>query len=545
MELRAPFKWFIQYIEQLHPVQRYYRPFFISHGYAMVNTDVRGSGASFGVWRMPWEEASVEDAKTILDWIIAQPWSNGNVAGYGLSYMGTTAELLLASGHPALKAVLPAFNHPDVFVDAALPGGIFNQRFIKEWGRLIYTLDQNQKPDNFSTLLRILVQGVRPVDSDRGHSLLHQAISEHQHNSHFDMIEGVNFRDEIDPDLNHDLDDVTVSRYMDKIRANPVPSYGWASWLDAGTADAALRRFMTFPQAKRVVIGAWEHGGGRQCSPYQSPGAPVRPHFSVQWQEQLRFYDAYLKNVNNGIPGERVIYYYTLGSETWQKTDTWPPGGVKYERWYFAPDRLLSPLMPAGKEGSDGYSVDFSATTGKNNRWWSLGPAYNQPLSYPDREAQSEKLLTYTSLPLEEDLEVSGYPIIHLHVRSSEPDVAFFIYLEDVHPQGKVFYLTEGILRSIHRKISSQPSPYQLQVPYHSFRRDDAQPLIPGEIAEVSFGLYPISALIRRGHCLRVSIAGADADTFPRIPAHGFPELEFFHNRHQPSAIDLPVRRKN
>lgn len=543
MEVRAPFKWFIRNIEQLHPVLKHYRPFFTSHGYALVNVDVRGTGASFGVWRTPWEGASVEDARSILDWIIAQPWSNGNVGGSGISYMGTTAELLLAIGHPALKGVYASFNHPDVFSDTALPGGVFNQRFIREWGRMNYMLDQNVMPPTFSTILRRLVSGVRPVDSDPDKRLLQQAVGEHQKNSHFDLIEGVNFRDEVDPDLLHHIDDISVSRYIKEITENPAPILSWASWMDAGTADAALRRFLTFPNANRVVIGAWEHGGARQASSFLPPGAPLSPHPLVQWQEHLRFFDACLKGIENGVQDEKVIYYYTLGAETWQKTATWPPEGTATETWYFSQDHGLSLQPPSNRQGSDSYKIDFTATTGKQNRWWSLNAAYNQPLIYPDRASQSEKLLTYTSAPLEQDIEVSGYPIIRLFTQSSHPDVVFFIYLEDVQPDGSVIYLTEGILRSIHRKISNQPSPYHLLVPYHSFRQADAQPLVPGETAEICFGLYPISALVRRGHCLRVSIAGADADTFPRIPAQGHPELLFFRTSLQPSSLELPIRQ--
>jgi len=103
----------------LHAVYGGHKAFLVRNGYAMVYVDVRGTGASFGTLRYPWDPLCIQDASEILDWIIAQPWSNGRVAGLGISYLGTTAELLLATRHPALKAVIPMYNHPDPYVDIA------------------------------------------------------------------------------------------------------------------------------------------------------------------------------------------------------------------------------------------------------------------------------------------------------------------------------------------------------------------------------------------------------------------------------------------
>jgi putative CocE/NonD family hydrolase len=126
-------------------------------------------------------------------------------------------------------------------------------------------------------------------------------------------------------------------------------------------------------------------------------------------------------------------------------------------------------------------------------------------------------------------------------VVSTEPDGVLYVYLEDVHENGRVTYVTEGQLRVIHRKVSADTAPYQLQVPYHTFKKADAMPLIPGEVAEITFGLNPTSVLIKEGHRIRVSIAGHDEGTFPRIPAEGTPILTVARNRVHPSCIDLPI----
>jgi putative CocE/NonD family hydrolase len=150
------------------------------------------------------------------------------------------------------------------------------------------------------------------------------------------------------------------------------------------------------------------------------------------------------------------------------------------------------------------------------------------------------ELLVYTSAPLVRDVETTGHPLITLHVRCSASDAQFFVYLEDVFPNGEVYYVTEGVFRAIHRTISQETPPYQLPIPYHSFRREDALPLAPGEVAEVTFDLLPVSYLFKRGHAIRVAIAGADANNFALLPTAP-PEIEVLCSPAYPSHVVLPI----
>lgn len=541
-EFRAPLRWLWPIADDRNPMVREQKTFFTARGYAMVNVDVRGTGASFGVWQYPWEPSTIEDAREIVEWIIHQPWSNGHVGGMGISYLGTTAELLLATGHPAVKAVLLMFNHPDVYQDLAYPGGAFNQRFVEAWCEMNGLLDQNMLPKTMPGIIQYLVNGVKAVDGKDGHRQLNQAIKEHATNGRLRHIENISCRDEFISGLNTCAEDIAVARYRQAIMDSPAAIFGWTSWMDAGTADAALRRYLTFPNASRLVIGAWNHGGLKQASPYQSPEAPLSPPPEDQWREQIRFFDTHLKGSQANPQPEKTFYYYTLGSESWQKTEKWPPDGAQTQRWFLSEDNSLVEGSIPTEGGSDLYEVNFKASSGSLNRWWSLGPAMNQSVVYPDRASQDALLLTYTSQPLERDLEVCGYPVIHLYTSASTPDGVIYVYLEDVAPDGHVYYLTEGELRLIHRRISAETPAYNLQVPYHSFRQKDAMPLDTGEIAEISFGLNPISALIRQGHCLRIAIAGHDEGTFRRYPSDGTPLFNFYYGNPYPSCIDLPVR---
>jgi hypothetical protein len=162
---------------------------------------------------------------------------------------------------------------------------------------------------------------------------------------------------------------------------------------------------------------------------------------------------------------------------------------------------------------------------------------------YPDRAFTDRTLLVYQGPPLAEDLEVTGHPVVYLFVTSTEEDGAFFAYLEDVDPSGRVTYVTEGQLRALHRKLGVGPSPQGEAWPWHSYRREDAAPLVPGEVAELVFDLLPTSYLFRAGHSLRIALAGADADHFAPVTATT-PTWEMQRNRAHPSRVVLPVVKR-
>ncbi len=539
-QLRPPLSWFKPEEGEALPYFRWARQFYASQGYASVVVDVRGTGASFGVWRYPWEVITVQDSFDILEWITRQPWSDGQVAGMGISFPGNTAELLLATQHPAVKGVIPQFNHPDPFTDIAFPGGLLSERFIRAWGEMDINLDLNKSPSAFGNLMNLFVKGVRPVAGRRGRADLTEAVKMHRDNGKLHGLPGgILFRDQLHPLAGYSPDDAAPVVFADTIRAAQVPVFGWASWMDAGTAQAALRRYLTYAGPQRAVIGAWSHGGFSMASPYLPEDAPITPPSAVKRAEILRFLDGCLKADAKPVEAGRLIYY-TSGSETWRQTGQWPPAGVEWQVLYFAPERRLL-TAPPEVSGEDLFAVDFRATSGVYNRWWELGVAQRRSVNYGDRSGQSEFVLAYESEPLERDMEISGSPVVRLYVDSSEPDCAFFVYLEDVLPDGLILCIGEGELRAIHRQVLPAPSAYYREIPYHSFRQADALPLLPGQVAEVSFALLPLSTLVRKGHRLRISIAGHDDGNFERVPAKGDPVWKVQRSSQHPSHLCLPV----
>ena len=193
------------------------------------------------------------------------------------------------------------------------------------------------------------------------------------------------------------------------------------------------------------MIGAWNHGGVKQSSPYLEENAPVSPAPGVLRQEVLRFLDAYLKGSEPrpGI-GKRGVYLYP-GIRKLAKIFPVAPGRWLETALVFWSSAPFIAGLPT-EAGSDRYEVNFEHTSGVFNRWWELGVVQGKRVDTTGREAQRDRVLTYESDPLESDLEIAGWPVVTLRVASSEPDCAFYVYLEDVLPDGRIVALTDGQL---------------------------------------------------------------------------------------------------
>jgi putative CocE/NonD family hydrolase len=491
---------------------------FPSHGYAHVTVDARGTGASFGVWRAPFSQDEIKDYGEVVNWIIKQPWSNGKVGAFGNSYEGNTALWLATNMNPAVKAVIPRHFEFDEFSETPYPGGVLTDWMVKTWSAGNYQLDNNP--------------GVRLVDEDKDQRLYREATQKRAENLDvYGAALKTTFRD--DREFGVSIDEISLHRYLPQIEKSKTAINSWGGWFDASTADAVIRSFLSLSNYQRAVVGPWNHGGGQNASPYSADQAQR----VMQAYEWLRFFDHFLKGSDTGLDSGKLLYYFTIGEGRWKTTQTFPVTGTKMVRWYLNEGNVLSTRPPAAT-GQDSYQINFEATTGAKNRWHTQ---VGGQVSYPDRAAEDQRLLAYTSMPFDSDTEITGYPIVDLFATSTATDGAFFVYLEDVDDKGVVTYVTEGVLRALHRKISTAAAPYKLLVPYHSFEKKDALPLVPGEIAELKFGLQPISVLIKKGHRLRIAIAGADKDTFARIPSSGDAAITVARNNKHRSSIELPV----
>jgi putative CocE/NonD family hydrolase len=517
-------------------------------GYALVLVDARGTGASFGSRAYEMTIDEVKDYGEIAGWIVNQAWSNGKIGAYGVSYPGNTAEMLMVNRHTGVKAVAPLFNDFNYYDHLVEPGGVQLNFFINMWGGMVMALDNNDicAAQGISgdpcEELRTKIRGVKPVDADSDRKLLSEAVLQHQGN--IKLSEEMNeFRD--DPSGPEGLTNIfkiaNPSGYVDAIEESKTAIFVRVGWLDAGTANGALSRFLTVKNPQKVIIGPWSHGGGFHTDPFLPPDTPTQPSLQEQTQEMILFFDQFLKD-NKTPQIKSTITYYTMGAGTWSVTEVWPPDGFTKKNWYLGPKNLLSQKSPKEQLGSDSYTVNYETTTGQSNRWYTQmgGP----DVVYPDRAEEDKKLLTYTSEPLETEIEITGHPIVTLHVSSTATDGAFFVYLEDVDEEGKVTYITEGQLRAMCRKEAAGEPPFMYFGPLRTYKRLDASPLTRGEIVELTFDLFATSVVLKKGHRIRIAIAGADRDSFARYPLDNqkVPTVQIERNKKYPSKIELPIK---
>jgi putative CocE/NonD family hydrolase len=354
----------------------------------------------------------------------------------------------------------------------------------------------------------------------------------------FEDYDNALFRD--DAGLNgHAIFDACTAAHIPAVLKQKKPVQFWASWLDANTADEAINRFRSTPGVPtELFITPNDHSGGVRLDPLLPGKNDPIPSIEEQDVERLRFA---AEAMGTDIPerySARIIHYYVLGTGRYLDTLQWPPTGVENTKFQLSPDRTLV-RTAVQKSGIDSLRVNFQASTGKRNRWYQLATP-----DYGDRSIQDTKILTYDTPPLERDTEVCGWPVVNLHMRTQTEDPTVFAYLEDVAPEGRVTYLTEGILRAIHRKVVAdvQQLPYYPGPSPHSFARADAQPVVPGQDFTISLKLFAIAALIRKDHRIRLAIAGADADTFRPIRGDMDERFDIHCGGPNPSTFEVPLR---
>jgi putative CocE/NonD family hydrolase len=515
--------------------------------FVLVIADIRGSGASEGNLLTQYSQDGIADLGDLGDWAATQPWSNGRVGSYGTSYEGDTAEMTAVKGNSAVRAEVPLYDDFDTMLGFARPGGVFDRAAIEPWSRWMYSLDRGDLCGLADAtglrcwFRRIFAGGVKQTDEDRTGKQLAAILARRNNPAVVQSILSRTFRDDKFLSDKGPFDAAQTEPYglRMQIQASQVPLMVWCGWMDAGTSDGALNRYRNLSNPQVVIIGSYTHGGGHGTDPLLGNFDPPNPPPTEQWRIQADFLDGLLRRpVPTKIDSR--IEYYTMGEGNWHTTTVWPPVDLKTQRFYLDVDHRLGNIASSGESTADSYRVDYSATSGQHSRWLTqLGGKY---VNYGNRAAEDVKLLTYTGDPLPTDAEITGTPVLTLELASSAKDGVVHAYLEDISPDGRVTYLTEGVLRLINRKTVTASLPYEPLGPRHSYLRSDAMPMVPGQPERVAMGMFATSVLLRKGHRIRLALAGADRDNFELISEDEHPEWKVYRDDQLPSFIELPMK---
>lgn len=298
------------------------KSWFLAAGYVVVTIDVRGTGASTGVWRAPWTLQERADSIEVLDWIVRQPWSDGQVCLWGVSYDGTIALFTVAEKHPAVRAAAPQYVFFDMYNNIGLPGGIPLHSFISTWTKCCEAMDNNRLsrlPFPNGCLVPLITRGTQPVvegrvlggkgimpvgragpglatskdvrrAKSRGAKALAEAVKGHSTWSASKDLEDVRCADDVAPLAGLRITDVSACSVSCCIAASSTPLLLTAGWMDS-TAAPAIHIFCNANKCpgSKMLIGPWTHGGNMQV---RLSSATSTPSQLRQTLECIRFFDA-------------------------------------------------------------------------------------------------------------------------------------------------------------------------------------------------------------------------------------------------------------
>jgi putative CocE/NonD family hydrolase len=467
--------------------------YLAQHGYGCCRLDVRGTGSSGGVAYDEYTEAETQDGCDAVTWLADQPWCSGNVGMWGVSYGGFTAIQVAMQRPPALKAIFPVYATDDRYTDDVhYIGGCKTVSEMAQYA--VSQVAMNALPPRpaywgagWQTQWRRRLEQTPPWTLE---------WLRHQHDGPY-WRRG------------------SLAPAYERITCAVYHIGGWHD----GYTNAALRMHASCTAAPcKTLVGNWVHA----MPDYAYPGP------NIDWlHELLRFFDCWLKGIDNGIMAEPPFTYFRRQFTTpvsfpavlngeWCAESRYPPARAETATFYFGRGTLAP--SPPGAEHVDTYVHRPTWGTAGGLCYGSgMGPNGLAGDLRPD-EALA---VTYTSAPLVAPLDVLGNPTVVLHLRCTAPVAHVAVRLADVAPDGVSALVTTGVLNLTHRASHAAPAPLDTQT-----------------ICAVQVPLKAVGYRFLRGHRIRISIASA---LWPVIWPSPFPCENYLHcGPLFPSRLELP-----
>ena len=461
---------------------------YVEHGYRVVFQDCRGGGGSTGD---PDFFAEAPDGRATADWIAEQPWFDGRLGTFGMSYMGFTQWALASTKPPHLKAMAVGLFGAERRA-AWYPGGSFALDIALPWSAARVHGVESFAPER-----------KQAIYAGFGHLPLEEAdtVAVGQRVSWYQ--DWLAHADPGDPYWSP-LD------FTDALELG-VPVLlidGWYDYqLPNMVRDLAILQRRGAPT--RLVVGPWTHAGVDQ---------------SVATAETLRWFDRHLRG-DEEVDAGGPVRVFVMPDGGWRELDGWPPSHDP-QRWWLQPDGGLARTRPPVADATH-FTYDAADPTpsfgGASLRPDAAGPVDNRPL-----EARDD-VLTFTAAALDADLEVVGPVAVQLHLSSSVEHLDVFVRLCDVEPDGRSVNVADGIRRlrpaDIHRAADGTfPVNVQLWPTAYRFVAGHRVRL------QVSGGAHPLYA---RNTCSGEPLGSARTI----VPAHN----AVHHDPAHPSALVLPA----
>jgi hypothetical protein len=482
-------------------------------GYHIIAQDTRGRYESEGEFDPFTYE--VWDGRTTIDWISKQPWFDGTqgVGMTGPSYLGYTqwAAAIEPERTPHLKAIMPIMTSSQFFT-VIRADGAFALDTVLHWMQITFLAGRPDRKRQF----------ISPQEEDRRL----QQVFNHLPLRDLDCLllgERVDFYQDA---LTHPDRFGLRWRWIDL--SERVQNVEAAAHLMTGWHDFMLRELLAdyarLAEAGRqpyLTIGPWYHADAR--------------YLTEAIRQALDWFDVHLKGQREKLRA-KPVRLYVMGADEWRGFDAWPPPAVRI-RYYLREERRLSIEPPAAEEQPDRYRYDPADPTPNLG-----GPLINLPQGavMDNRVLENRSdVLTYTTPPLDRDLDVIGPVRLALFACSTLEHTDFFGRLCDVQPDGKSLNVCDGLLRV-------QPEP-QVEHPEHNGRARDC-----GEEAlHLEIDLWATAYRFKRGHRLRLIVSSGAHPRWARNTGTAEPlgtattlraaDQTIRHDRAHPSALILPV----
>lgn len=478
--------------------------YFARRGYVYVLQDVRGRHESEGKWE-PFRN-DIEDGYDTIEWAAAQPWSTGKVGMQGGSYLGHVQWRAAMAKPPHLVTIFPSVAATSLYHDWITLNGGWRLSFNFGWGpvRQESRIMQNTGPHT-------LAGGPESLSFDK--MLWHLPLTDMQ------RLAGRNaqfYKDWIaHPDYDAYWKKINAEEVMDQIG---IPVHTFGGWFDI-FSQGTLRGYTlmatkgateTARKKSHIVIGAWGHGSSRRFGDMDfGPTAHVDAHAL-----ELRWFDYWLKGVQNGLDKEPPVKVFVMGRNQWRAEWQYPLANTQYKKMYLSSKAGANTLRGDGTlnwaaptaAGKDVYRYDPNdpvPSWGGNNCCGTPTPA--GPKDQRTVEGRRD-VLVYTSEYLKEPVEVTGPVKVVLYASSDARDTDFVAKLVDVFPDGRAISVAEGIMRAKYREGTDKP-----------------KLLEPGKVYEFAVDLVGTSNEFQKGHRIRVDVTSSHFPQFDRNPNTGEP----------------------